>query len=1074
NGNWSNYADLVNAGIDGIEAGRGTEPMPEIMIHIDRGGNQVTTEWFFDNLLAQGVEFDVIGQSFYLEWHGTFTDLTNCLNFTAQNYSQDIVIAETADYYTGESGASPENQKAFLEELIRRIEATPNGKGRGLFYWEPAWVWNSPNGYRALFAPINDVWDNVDMLMAMEAFDIPIPPSAPTSLAATAGDGTVSLDWDDNSESDLAGYNIYRSINGAGATRLNSSLLTVSEYLDDTVTNFTVYSYVVTAIDTDDNESSYSKAKSAVPNDGSLVLLSNEDFVDDTSDWANVTGDSHNWTRTSGQTPTGETYGTTGPDGSAGESTGYLFFETSRASDGAGEPGDTAWFESPEINGTDRILIFYYHMYGAHIGTLYVDVYDGIWTNGIWSISGQQQTSPSDPYSPAVVDLSDFSRPIRIRFRAVAAGGHLGDMAIDDIEVYGIEDTVIDIPDYYSTGQVSVNTVYQEIEGFGASGAWYDNWLTGHPRKDEIYGLLFGQLGLDIYRLRNVYDQGNDVYMSRSAEIITAGEESLGRSLKIMISCWSPPTYLKSNDNLNRGTLKKDANGDYMYHELAEWWADSLDVWSGIYGVNADYINVQNEPDWEADWDTCRYSGTETKKIAGYDQAFESVWQVLNSRMGSGMPTMLAAEAAGIPNSAGYLENLIDDSHAYGYSHHLYNINSGDDPDVYIPYMSDFATDFGDRPIFQTEYEASTDSWPDALNLARLIHNSLTVEGVAGYLYWQLFWGGSGGLVTIPSEGSSEYIINSDYYGFKHYSAFIHSGWQRVEALTNATDLLISAYISPDEDELSVVIINAGADVYENEFTFAGFIVISGNMYRTSQTRNCALVESYDPASPLILPAGSITTLDLSIALESETCYADAGPDQTVYAFIDGYADVTLDGSCSTDPNNTHTYSWNWTIDDVDCQATGQTPHIQLPIGDHTIDLLLKNGPYASESDDCSVEVVGPMTMKLKYKPSSLNTKVLAKYSSVTATIKTPKGIGADDIDEVESLIFYPGGIEAENLTIVEKGSGVKVKATITATFDITDCMEQLEANEKGRVHVVGKFTTGQYFDAVGTMKYKP
>jgi len=186
NGNWSNLADLINAGINGVDAGRGAEPMPEIMIHIDRGGDQGGTEWFFDNLLARGVQFDVIGQSFYPQWHGTLDDLTTNLNFMAQNYSQDIVIVETAEYYTGSSGASPENQKAFLEELIRLVQATPNGKGRGVCYWEPAWVWSSPVGYKALFEPA-PTWDNVDMLMALEAFDNQV-------YGDTTGEGIVNFE----------------------------------------------------------------------------------------------------------------------------------------------------------------------------------------------------------------------------------------------------------------------------------------------------------------------------------------------------------------------------------------------------------------------------------------------------------------------------------------------------------------------------------------------------------------------------------------------------------------------------------------------------------------------------------------------------------------------------------------------------------------------------------------------------------------------------------------------------------------------------------------------------------------
>ena len=33
-----------------------------------------------------------------------------------------------------------EGQKAFLEDFFSRIEAVPEGKGRGYFYWEAAWI----------------------------------------------------------------------------------------------------------------------------------------------------------------------------------------------------------------------------------------------------------------------------------------------------------------------------------------------------------------------------------------------------------------------------------------------------------------------------------------------------------------------------------------------------------------------------------------------------------------------------------------------------------------------------------------------------------------------------------------------------------------------------------------------------------------------------------------------------------------------------------------------------------------------------------------------------------------------
>jgi len=100
-------------------------------------------------------------------------------------------------------------------------------------------------------------------------------PAAPENLWALAGNGTVSLDWDNNNEPDLEGYNLYRTTtSGSGYTKLNSPLLTDSNYIDDTVINGTIYYYVVTALDTSENESGNSVEACAVPSaDGNNITI---------------------------------------------------------------------------------------------------------------------------------------------------------------------------------------------------------------------------------------------------------------------------------------------------------------------------------------------------------------------------------------------------------------------------------------------------------------------------------------------------------------------------------------------------------------------------------------------------------------------------------------------------------------------------------------------------------------------------------------------------------------------------------------------------------------------------------
>ena len=101
--------------------------------------------------------------------------------------------------------------------------------------------------------------------------DVPVdsPPAAPTGLSATASSQQIALDWANSSESDLNGYNVYRSTSSGGSySKINSSLLGSSSYTNSGLTNGTTYYYVVTAVDDAGHESVFSSQASATPSGG--------------------------------------------------------------------------------------------------------------------------------------------------------------------------------------------------------------------------------------------------------------------------------------------------------------------------------------------------------------------------------------------------------------------------------------------------------------------------------------------------------------------------------------------------------------------------------------------------------------------------------------------------------------------------------------------------------------------------------------------------------------------------------------------------------------------------------------
>jgi pectin methylesterase-like acyl-CoA thioesterase len=94
-------------------------------------------------------------------------------------------------------------------------------------------------------------------------------PAAPAGLSADAGDSSVALTWTAGTESDLAGYLVYRSAGGTAtataADRLTATPVTTPAWTDRTAANGTAYTYVVTAVDKAGNQSVASVSVAGTP-----------------------------------------------------------------------------------------------------------------------------------------------------------------------------------------------------------------------------------------------------------------------------------------------------------------------------------------------------------------------------------------------------------------------------------------------------------------------------------------------------------------------------------------------------------------------------------------------------------------------------------------------------------------------------------------------------------------------------------------------------------------------------------------------------------------------------------------
>ena len=150
----------------------------------------------------------------------------------------------------------------------------------------------------------------------------------------------------------------------------------------------------------------------------------------------------------------------------------YIYLETS-----TGATTGPSYFTSPIIV-TSALSIpnlrFYYHMYGATMDSLRVDVYDlatSSWTNGVWSMFGQQQTAGNDPWIEANVGLSAYSDSIRVRFMGKRGSSFTGDMSLDDISI----DEAPACPNPGSLG-VAATTAFDATLFWTAGGVGASNW----------------------------------------------------------------------------------------------------------------------------------------------------------------------------------------------------------------------------------------------------------------------------------------------------------------------------------------------------------------------------------------------------------------------------------------------------------------------------------------------------------------------------------------------------------------------------------------------------------------------
>ena len=140
--NWPYFTSLLK---QAVKACREVCPQAKVILHTERVAQPTVLKDFYQRMASYGVDYDIIGLSYYPYFHGNLSQLNTALNTLESAYAdKDIMLVETGYYHDWQPSTvdydlsaqfpiTGEGQKAFTSALISTLSAHKSVKG--LFWW---------------------------------------------------------------------------------------------------------------------------------------------------------------------------------------------------------------------------------------------------------------------------------------------------------------------------------------------------------------------------------------------------------------------------------------------------------------------------------------------------------------------------------------------------------------------------------------------------------------------------------------------------------------------------------------------------------------------------------------------------------------------------------------------------------------------------------------------------------------------------------------------------------------------------------------------------------------------------
>jgi glucuronoarabinoxylan endo-1,4-beta-xylanase len=400
-------------------------------------------------------------------------------------------------------------------------------------------------------------------------------------------------------------------------------------------------------------------------------------------------------------------------------------------------------------------------------------------------------------------------------------------------------------PEFARPVEIDLGQPRQRIDGFGASSAWTTRDMT-EAQADQFFSAETG-IGLSLLRVQ-IRPEGH-------TDELEAARKAVARGAGVWAAPWSPPGEWKDNGSTR--------NGGTLLPDYRQAWADRLAAFAATMaaeGVPLIGISAQNEPNYTATWETCRYTPAEMVTF---------IRDFLGPALaGTGLTVpIIAPETQDWGTFADFAGPILGDPAAAAFVGPLAMHNYG----VANPYDYEPAGEAG-KALWQTEISDDRNPTIDpgmtsAIRVAKLIHANLVQGGVSAWHYWWL--NPRGDVETGNSALTQTGQLTRRGYAMGNWSRFVRPGFIRVVSTVQPRGgVWTTAFHQSASGKIVVVVINESSQPVPQEFKILGGSTGEVTPWITSEA------SALEPAAPVSIVGGAF---NYTLPGRSVTSFVGAG-----------------------------------------------------------------------------------------------------------------------------------------------------------------------------------------------------